>query len=242
MVKRIKVIIPVIDSKWWQSMKEPHIKEIEKYKDPDTSLDFVNISKGPETIESSYDSAWSAIFTLKEAEKAEQDGYDGLIIHCFGDPGLRAAKEAVAIPVVGIGEASVIFALLLSDKFGILTVGPTESSSYLRDNLKIYGLDHKCVDILSIGMPVLDLKEESEQEIKLLIDLGQKMIKKGADTLILGCGSLLGIEKDVSNKLGIPIILPTAAALKMCEAMILIGVSQSKRRFYPPTIKKRTIN
>jgi len=235
--KRIKIIVPVATDIW----NKPNLREMEKYKDSDTSLDIINLQKGPEAIDCSYDSAWSPIFTLPEVEKAAKERYDGIIISCFADPALQAAKEAVEIPVVGLGEASEVFALLLGHKFCILTVGPLETDALLMDNLKMYELDHKCVGVSSIGIPVLDIKEGGKKEKNLLIELGRGFIEKGAEVIILGCGGILGVAEDVSRELGIPVVIPLNAALKMCEAMIAMGVSQSKKGFPRPAVKKRII-
>lgn len=235
MRKKIKIIVPVATSIW----NEPTLQEMEKYKDFDTSLVIINLQKGPESIEDSFDDAWATLFTLQEVLKAEKEGYDGLIIYCYGDPALRAAKEAVKIPVVGLGEASATFALLLGHKFGIVTAGPPESGTYLMDNLRMYELEHKCVVVKSVGIPVLDLKEGDKDEKRKLIEIGREMIEQGADVLILGCGSMLGVAEAASRQLGVPIIIPAAVALKLCEAMISIGVAQSKKGFYPPVVKKR---
>ena len=235
MKKRIKIIVPVATDIW----NEPNLREMEKYKDSNTSLDIINLQKGPESIDCSYDNAWSIIFTLQEVEKAAKEGYNGIIICGFFDPALQAAKEAVEIPVVGLGEASEVFALLLGHKFCILTVGPPECSACLMDNLKMYELDHKCVGVLSIGIPVLDLKEGGEKERSLLIELGRGFIEKGAEVIILGCGGILGVAEAVSRELDIPVIIPLDVALKMCEAMISMGVAQSKKGFYTPAVKNR---
>ena len=235
MKKKIKCIGSVTTLRW----QELNRKEMEKYKDPETSLVFINVQKGTESIESSFDVAWAALFILQEVLKAEKEGYDGVIITCFGDPALRAAKEAVKIPVVGSGEASVTLALLLGHKFGIVTVGPPEAGAFLMDNLRMYELDHKCVGVKSMGIPVLDLKYGDQDEKRRLIEIGREMIEQGADVLILGCGGLLGIAEAAFRQLGVPIIIPLAAALKMCEAMISMGVAQSKKGFYPPAVKKR---
>ena len=239
MKKKIKNILPGTTPMFLELNR----REMEKYKDSETSLVFINVQKGPESIESSFDVAWAVLPTLQEVLKAEKEGYDGVIINCFSDPALRAAKEAVKIPVVGLGEASVTFALLLGHKFGIVAVGPPGGGAFLTerhwDNLRMYGLDHKCVGIKSMGIPVLDLKEGSQDEKRRLIEIGREMIEQGADVLILGCGALLGIAEAASRQLGVPIIIPLAAALKMCEAMISMGVAQSKKGFYSPAVKKR---
>jgi allantoin racemase len=107
------------------------------------------------------------------------------------------------------------------------------------DNLKMYELDHKCAGVLPIGVPVLDLKEGGEKEKCLLVELGRTLIDKGADVIVLGCGSILGVAEAASRELGVPVVIPAAAALKMCEAMITMGVAQSKKGFYPPAAKRR---
>ena len=119
-MKKIKVINPVCTDIW----NEPTEKELNKYKDEDTRIKVTNIKKGPESIQSFYDIIWSELFTVQEAEKAEGEGYDGVIIYCFGDPGLRAAKEKLNIPVVGINEPSIHIASILGDKFSIINPGP----------------------------------------------------------------------------------------------------------------------
>ena len=54
-------------------------------------------------------------------KKANQDGYDAVILACFSDPGLDAAKEISTIPVIGIEEATLHIAAMLGAKFSIMT-------------------------------------------------------------------------------------------------------------------------
>lgn len=44
---------------------------------------------------------------LSQVEKAEQDGFDAVVIACAADPGLEEAKDLVSIPVTGPMEAAV---------------------------------------------------------------------------------------------------------------------------------------
>lgn len=237
--KRIRVIVPVTTEMWNQIIQE----ELEKYREQNTVLEIVSLKKGIESIETAYDEAWAVPFTLEEAIKAEKDGCHGIIIYCTADPGLQAAKEAVKIPVVGLGEASFYMASLLGRKFCILSAGPEAppNVSPEMDNLKVYGLAEKCVGLLSLGVTVLDLEIQKEKVKERLIELGQEMIKRGADVIVLGCGSILGVDEEVSKILGIPVVVPARAALKLCETLINIGLAQSKRAFPSPERKRITL-
>jgi allantoin racemase len=46
---------------------------------------------------------------------------DAIVIACFGDPGLDAAREASAVPVLGIAEAAFHAASFLATGFSVVT-------------------------------------------------------------------------------------------------------------------------
>ena len=97
-MNRIKVIVPVCTDIW----NAPVAALMERYKEPDTQIDIVNLDAGPESLEFAYDKACAELPTVKQAETAQREGFAGVIIYCFADPGLAAAKEALSIPVVGL--------------------------------------------------------------------------------------------------------------------------------------------
>ena len=239
-MKRIKVVVPVSVDVW----NEPVRKLYDEWRGNETEIDVVNIRKGSASVECRYDAGWSALFTVLEAEKAEADGCDGVIVYCFGEPGLLLAKEKLTIPVVGISEASVHFASMLGKRFSVITVGPSPqiSAGYLEDNLERYDLVHKCVSIRVAVMEILDLMGDPEHEEQLVLAEAKKAVEKdGADTIVLGCGSMLGMEKKITNELGVPVVVPGIAALKVCEDLIEMGLAQSKRFFALPPEKERTL-
>ncbi len=233
-MKRIKVIVPVSTPMWNEPVKE----EMEKYKDSDTQISIINIAKGPESIECVYDEAYAELFVLQEAEKAEKEGYDAVIIYCFQDPGLRAAKEKLNIPVVGINEPSIHVASLLGNKFSIIFPGSVFNS--IVDKLNLYGLGHKCASIKACGISVLDLEKNKERTAQRLFEEAKKAVEEdGADTIVFGCGGMLGVADKISKELKVPVIAPGFVGLKICEDLISLGLSQSKRFFATPTEKKR---
>ena len=83
----------------------------------------VQIEEGSVTIECEYDEAFSAPQVIKLAmAEAEKGGVDGVFVNCFGDPGVRAVREVLKVPVFGGFEPAIYLALGLGDTVGIVTV------------------------------------------------------------------------------------------------------------------------
>ncbi|HUT87186.1 MAG TPA: aspartate/glutamate racemase family protein [Candidatus Heimdallarchaeota archaeon] len=241
-MNRIKVIVPVSSNMWNVPVKQL----MDRYKNPDTEIQVVNLAKGPDSIECAYDEVMAEMFALEEAEKAQEEGFDGVIIYCGTDPGVRAAKEKLDIPVVGIGETSYHLASLLGSSFSIITVAPSSLLSTRRrlvcDHLKLYGLEHKCSSVRTVDIPVIDLQKDKATQAERVFAEAKKAIEEdGADTIVLGCGGLLGVGEQISNELEVPVIVPGIAALKISESLIQIGLKQSKRCFGTPTRQKKRI-
>lgn len=212
----------------------------EKYKDPGTTIDIVNLKKGPESIEQIYDEAWAALPTLLEAEKAEKEGYDAVIDYCFGDPALEAIKEALNIPVVGINEPSVHLASILGRKFSVVGVGGCGAEALFSDKIAIYGLQHKLASARISDIKVLDIKKDFDELVKALTEEGKKAITEdGAEVLVMGCGSLLNIAEILQKKLKVPVIDSGLAALKIAEDLVKLKLTQSKKAHTQPYKKKR---
>jgi allantoin racemase len=70
---------------------------------PGTTIRALRPSMGPASIESHYDEALAVPGVLAEIAAGEALGSDGYVIACFGGPGLDAARELAAGPVVGMG-------------------------------------------------------------------------------------------------------------------------------------------
>lgn len=234
---KIKIVIPVKTTMWTEPVKEAY----NEYKSEETELDFVSLKKGPRSIEQAYDVAWSALPTIKEVEKAEAEGYDGVIIYCFNDPGLIAAKEAVDIPVMGINEASTHMARLLGRKFSIVGVGGKNRWGTKLDRASTYGLRDSLVSVRSTSVKVLDIKRDMEKLKDALLSEANKAVSKdGADVIVLGCGGLLGLAKGIEEELGVPVIDPGLTALKVIEGLVKLDLTQSKKAFPVPEEKERT--
>jgi len=83
---------------------------------------------------------------LERIAKAEKEGYRAAIVGCFGDPALAAAREMVAIPVLGPGETAFAVASTLGDK--ILVLEPEHEFVYPTEKMiSAYGYRDKVVGV-----------------------------------------------------------------------------------------------
>ncbi len=102
------MLLQVINPNTTASMTELIGRSARAAAGPGTSVVAVNPDMGPASIESHYDEALAVPGLLVQVRAGEAAGADGHVIACFGDPGLDAARELAAGPVVGIAVAGMV--------------------------------------------------------------------------------------------------------------------------------------
>lgn len=227
---KIKIIVPVATDKWNKGALEL-CREIA---DCETEISISNIGKGPVSIESVYDETYANPFVVDAAKKAEKEGYDGIIIYCFSNPALYAVREAIKIPVIGIGEAAHIFGMVVGERIGIISTIENSVPRHWR-KAKILGTISKLKAIKPLSLPVLEYNDK-EKVMERVRKVATELIEKEkVDTIILGCGSILGIKKELQETFSVPVIIPGEAAIKLIESMVRMGISHSKTTYmFPP--------
>ena len=78
-------------------------------------------SFGPVSIESHFDDVFGAAGVAEQIRLAQGEGFDAVVIACFGDPGLDAARELTTAPVLGIAEAAFHAASFVATGFSVVT-------------------------------------------------------------------------------------------------------------------------
>ena len=184
------MIIPVSTNKWDENVEADY----KRLKRPETSIDIVHLKHGPEAIQSEYDEANVTPFILEEVTLSVRHAYDAIIIYCFSDPALPAAREISTIPVLSIGESSQLFAMALADRIGILaTVDQTIPK--LRRKLAAKGISSRFPSIHALNIPVLDY-DHPEKVMDKALEVASLMVNQDrVEALILGCGSLFNIKE-----------------------------------------------
>jgi len=242
---KIKIVMPFKTD----AVDEVTEKIARKYASQGTEIVCVHTQKGPESIENQYDDAFAVPGVLEEVGKAEEEGYDGVLISCFGDPGLKPARELANIPVVGTAESSMLFASALGQRFSIITIlrNIVPLLEGLVQDLGIYG---KLSSIRDVNVPVDRLKEirEAGKQMDLIYREAIKAIEEDdAHAIVLGGTCMAAVSprlyKILREKKGydIPVIDPVGASVKFLESLISLGLKQSKLTYMTPSEKERSI-
>jgi allantoin racemase len=197
---------------------------------PGTTITAVNPEGGPAAIQGPEDGAAAlpGLFALFDREALQGGGYDGVIIACFDDTGLRALKRRSPVPVLGIGEAAFHAALLVSERFSVVTTLAV-SVPVIEQNLTLYGLAARCASVRAAGVPVLDLEQAPQAASEeIAAEIERAVAEDGCDAVVLGCAGMADLAEDMTERFGLPVIDGVAAAIVFCEALGHAGIGNSR--------------
>jgi len=236
---KILNIVPIISDIWTAE----HDAYCRKYLLPDTQVETRRLEHGPASIECEYDEVLAMPEILSLCKAAERDGFDAVFINCFGDPGVRAARECVRIPVFGGFEPGIFYSLGIADRIGIVTVLP-EVVSMLRGLIAREGLGERVVSIRYVNIPVLDLGGLDKLVIALVEESKKAITEDGAGTICLGCTGMIGVKEAVEAGLkqagyDVTVIEAAQASLVMCETFARMGLRHSRITYMAPPDKRR---
>ena len=205
---------------------------------PGTQIETQNPLGTPASIEGHADEALSVPAMLELIRSAEGRGVNAYVIACFDDPGLAAAREVAAGPVIGICQAAVQVATTIATRFSIVTTLP-RSVPIIEDLVEAYGVGHRCRTVRAVDMPVLALEQDpATAEARLVREIEAARDIDGAEAVVLGCAGMSDLCDRLQARTGIPVIAGVRAAVKMAEGLVGGGYATSKVGAYDyPRVK-----
>jgi Asp/Glu/hydantoin racemase len=163
---------------------EAHLKTI---LDPEFGFTFNSTSPPATTTHAITEFRIAGAF-VRGAVEAERQGYDAMAITHFQDAGLAEVKSVAEIPVLGLGETTLLHACTLGRKLGLVTINPT-FIPWHEDQVIRYGLQSRVVGVRAVDAKVSDfidafasedafkkLYPRWERECRLLLDAGADVI------------------------------------------------------------------
>ena len=205
---------------------------------PGTEIVAVCPSFGPSSIEGHFDEAWGAAGVAEQAKLARAWEPDASVIACFGDPGLNAAREALRGPVIGIAEAAFQAASLVAEGFSVVTT-MTRTCGIAEHLVQRYGFEHQCRGVHGTDIPVLSLEEVSGAIVNQIEQVARTALTRDrSSAIVLGCAGMAPLCRELTQRLGVPVIDGVSVAVKWAEALAALGLQTSKGGDYALPLPK----
>jgi allantoin racemase len=186
---------------------------------------------GADSVEGNVESYLAAVAVMDRV-LAYQGDYDAVIQAGFGEHGREGLQELLDVPVVDITEAAAHLASLLGHRYSVVTT-LDRTVPLIEDRLLLAGLSSHCSSVRASGLSVLELEESEERAVAAIVDQAKRAISEDrAEVIVLGCGGMAGLDTAVRDATSAPVVDGVAAAVKLAESLVSLGLSTSKVRTY----------
>lgn len=159
-------------------------------------------------------------------------GCDGVMIAVSYDSGLRAARELVGRPVLALTEASLLAALTLGTRIGLVIWGRGAMSVYL-EIIDSYGLGSRICGTRRVDHPVPDTPTAETSLDKAVTAAALELVDQhDAEVIVLMGAVLAGRSVVIEDRLPVPVLDGMRSGIPMLEAMVRIAARPASRGSY----------
>lgn len=228
---RIKAVMPD------KAMDRPTLDDRERMLAPALSpgveLSVDCIKRGPDELDCHTDEAFAAAELVREAIKAEDDGYDAFVVYCFSDVALEAIRENVSIPVIGPGETSLAVANMLCNRFTVVTTESVNIPRTYRRLMKSAIAREKMATVRALDIPMDQLRTKPNVTEEYLEKTCREAVELDrSDGVVLGCLGMARFGKTLEADLGIKVLDPAFLSIAYAEMSVRLRLAHS-RLIYP---------
>ncbi|MFN8534724.1 MAG: aspartate/glutamate racemase family protein [Dehalococcoidia bacterium] len=172
---------------------------------------------------------------FESVQRAETEGFDGVLIGQSAEPVLVESKELLHIPVTGIFESGIHLANQLGDRFGLVTipsppgVRPGKHVLPLLRNIRRYGLEGRLVGHQEVAMSPAEFNGavgggDRAPVREAFFDAARALVARGAE-VIVPAETLLSVALAVDGVVeepesGAAVVDIVAAGVKNLESLI----------------------
>ena len=181
-------------------------------------IECLTVSEGPFGIESQADSD-AAVAPLISLIRARTDA-SAVIIACYSDPGIDAAREVTKTPVFGMQESGFLTAMARGDRVGVVAIS---EGSILRHRkyLRRIGVLNRMAAERPLNMSVAQTAS-GKDTFERLEEVSNALVQQdSADVIVLGCAGLSVYRSRLETILQRPVVDPTQSAVAMALGAVL---------------------
>ncbi|MDB6000523.1 MAG: Hydrogenase expression protein HupH [Rhizobacter sp.] len=234
-MKKILVIVPFAMSQDNLLLRQQQLQGLQF--GSDLHFEYRSVKAGPANYSSHHDFVLADAANFEAGCRAQDEGFAAVCIDTMSDSGVAALRSVLDIPVFGPGKVSMLAALMLGDRFSILTMASRWKPLY-KKALDELGLHHKCASVRAIEVPPDNqglLSGKEDEVFPLLEAAAMKAIEiDGAEVLILGSTTMHQAHAYLQARLPVPVINPGPLSYKIAESMLALGHTHSRAGYAKP--------
>jgi len=174
-------------------------------------LQVITAQRTPEMLVSDQDIALAKC-EVERLGMAVAQSVDAIVIAAFGDPALLQLRSTTPVPVIGIGEASLLAASEGKRHFAVVTVTPALKASITRYIITL-GLTDLCRGVFITEDDADRLMDDMPRLEQQLYEACLFAIQQGAEAIVIGGGPLAPVAERLKLRLSVPVISPLIAGI-----------------------------
>jgi Asp/Glu/hydantoin racemase len=180
---------------------------------------------------------------VAETIARERGNVDGIAVGNILDPAVREGRSIADIPILGLGEASYMTAMTVSETAALVPLTP-EWEPQLRDRIRMYELTERIpvvrgMDISLERMADAFYEDDKRQQVLDGFEAAvAECVDEGVELVIPGGGiiSMLLNQEGITELHGVPVMDQVAVLTKLTETYVdlyeLGALQTSRKRMY----------
>lgn len=190
------------------------------------TFDVATARFGPRYIGSRVSAAIAAHAALDSFAIAYRPEHSGVLLACFGDPGLDALAELSPVPVIGMAAASMRVAAGRASRVGMLT-GGERWVPMLKEFVATLGLTDRLACVRAVSASGAQIAADPASAFaELTAQANAAVTEDGAEIVILGGAGLTGLVPALQNGVRVPLLDSLECAV---ERIVHLARAQSPR-------------
>jgi len=167
-------------------------------------------------------------------------GCDAVVIAVSYDTGLKALREMLAIPVVGMTEAALLTTCMVGGTIGVISFGRRVGPIY-RELIAGYGLSSRIAGYrVSDNTTAYKPGDYSALDAELVATSRDLVDKDGAESIVVLGAVMAGAARRIEDRVPVPVVDGMRCAVPMAEMLVRLGLRKPGVGSYAPTGERRT--
>jgi allantoin racemase len=232
---RVLVLVPVPVDRDGLARRQAQLAEVDL--GGGAEFEFRAVRFGPAYFDSHHDLMLAEVALTDAGLSAQAEGFDAVCVDTMSDSAVKVLRSLLGIPVIGPGRISFLTALMLGERFSVLTLWKPWAFGY-EEMLREMGIADRCASIRwpeGVEPDLEKLLEAKEPPVlPSLLEAAGECLRDGADVLCLGSTTMHAAHTYLASRLDVPVINPGPLSYKMIELMLALRLRHSPSAYPRP--------